>query len=804
MEGQSAPDPFDITGTRFSHYQVREHVGSGGMGLVYEAEDVRLGRLVALKVLPPWSRFDPDARTRFFREAKAASSLNHPNICTIYEYDVVEDRPFIAMELVEGETLLERNKAGLVPRAQAIAILSSVAAGLEHAHERDIVHRDIKPGNILLGADGRIKIADFGLARLSDTTTITRSGATLGTVAYMSPEQALGEKVTATTDVWSLGVLVFETLTGNRPFRAEHASALIYQILNTEPVGLDALAESHGAEIADIVARCLEKDPSRRPSAAEIRTMASALVVPDVPAAPTVQALATGRRRRRRWIAAAACLIAALVGLAFFVTSVKPSIEHRLRTSTLAFVPPVVADSSLQLALRGLLESSFRDVSGPAVERALVGHIAPFADDQVAETLESAGDVHRILGIPFAVTTEVVRRGSRTTLSLSLVDTGSLETLRNEHVIVDTDKIQDSRRLVSEAIGRLVGLEDAPAGEYSDTHIAPGSAEFYNQGLGLLQYRSGPSSVTGAIALFERAVEASPNFAPAFAELGRAYLLRFEETKDPQLLARAERLCDRALEMDPGNQSVHITLGRIHLAEGQYGRATMEFDRALGSARHSVDALLGKARVFNEQGQYREAESMYKQAIAKRPDYWPGYRELALFYYYQGRYLDAVSQFEIVAQLAPLNPLGYRGMGSSYYNLELFQLARESWEKALEIADDHSTYSNLGTLNFYLEDYSGAAAALEKAISLDSNDYVVWSNLAMAYHYLPNKQERFEEAARKTVELAEELLDLNPNDDFVRARIAGVHTMLGDTATAYRYLEPYLGNPAAELTGETV
>jgi len=195
---------------------------------------------------------------------------------------------------------------------------------------------------------------------------------------------------------------------------------------------------------------------------------------------------------------------------------------------------------------------------------------------------------------------------------------------------------------------------------------------------------------------------------------------------------------------------------------------------------------------------------MYEQAIAKRPDYWPGYRELALFYYYQGRYLDAVSQFEIVAQLAPLNPHGYRGMGSSYYNLELFQLARESWEKALKIADDHSTYSNLGTLNFFLEDYSGAAAALEKAISLDSTHYLVWSNLAMAYHYLADKPERFEEAARKTVELAEELLDLNPNDDFVRTRIAGVHIMLGDTAAAYRYLEPYLGDPASELTGETV
>ncbi|HUF08858.1 MAG TPA: tetratricopeptide repeat protein, partial [Rhodothermales bacterium] len=222
------------------------------------------------------------------------------------------------------------------------------------------------------------------------------------------------------------------------------------------------------------------------------------------------------------------------------------------------------------------------------------------------------------------------------------------------------------------------------------------------------------------------------------------------------------------------------------------------------SAPHSAEALLGKARVFNEQGQYEEAEAMYEQAIALRPDYWPGYRELALFYYLRGRYLDAVTQFEIVANLAPLNALGYTGMGSSYYNLGLLEQARHSWENALEISDDYPTNWNLGTLNFFLGDYSGAATALEKALSLDSTDYLAWSNLAMAYHHLPNQTSSFEKAAHNTIDLVRKLLDLNPKDDFARARLAGIHIMLGDTATAHTYLAPYTGDVPADLSGETI
>ncbi|HUF08241.1 MAG TPA: serine/threonine-protein kinase, partial [Rhodothermales bacterium] len=778
MEGNLATDPFDITGTRFSHYQVVREIGAGGMGLVYEAVDLRLGRRVALKVLPPWSRFDEDARARFVREAKAASSLNHPNICMVFEYDEVDGRPLISMEFIDGVTLQERNKAGPVPVDAALQIFSQVAAGLEHAHEHNVIHRDIKPGNILLGDDGRVKIADFGLARLSDTTTLTRTGSTLGTVAYMSPEQAGGETVTAKTDVWSLGVVLFEALTGERPFRGEHAAALIYQILNTDPAGLNKLSQDCGKELGELVANSLDKNPSLRPSAADVRSIIAVRAAPSRSTDRRLESHPTGRAKSTKstyLMASIATAIATILGLAFMVNMSDLSSGATLQTSTLAFVPPTVADSSLQLALRGLVESSVRDISGPVVERGLVGQIAPFADENVWSAIASAEDVHRILGVPFAIATNVSQGASGTTLSFSLVDTERLDTLRTSSVTVNLDQIQSSQRLSTGAIAELLALHDAEPGfgEGLFASISPGAAEFYIRGLGLLQNRSSPSSVLGAIALLERAIEESLDFAAAYAELGRAYLYRFEETKDLDLLAHAERLCNVALEMDPNNQSVHITLGRIHLAKGQFGLASREFDRTLASAPHSAEALLGKARVFNEQGQYEEAEAMYEQAIALRPDYWPGYRELALFYYLQGRYADAVSQFEIVAKLAPLNPLGYRGIGSSYYNLGLLEQARDSWENALEISDDYPTHSNLGTLNFFLGDFSGAATALEKALSLDSTDYIAWSNLAMAYHHLPNQTSSFEKAAHNTIDLVRKLLDLNPKDDFARARLAG-------------------------------
>lgn len=249
-------------------YRILEEIGHGGMGVVYKAEDMKLKRTVAIKFLPRELSSNPEARERFLQEARAAAALSHPNICTIYEVDESEDKPFIVMEYVEGENLREKIKKGPLPVEEALAITVQAAEGLEKAHQKGIVHRDIKSANIMVTESGQAKIMDFGLAKLRGGSSFTKEGATLGTVAYMSPEQARGEKVDRRTDIWSLGVVLYEMLTGELPFRGERDVSLLYSIVHEPPQSLKNKKPPIPAELQRVIERTLDKNLDSRYSAA--------------------------------------------------------------------------------------------------------------------------------------------------------------------------------------------------------------------------------------------------------------------------------------------------------------------------------------------------------------------------------------------------------------------------------------------------------------------------------------------------------------------------------------------------------
>jgi TolB-like protein/tRNA A-37 threonylcarbamoyl transferase component Bud32/Tfp pilus assembly protein PilF len=253
-----------MIGQTISHYRILEKLGQGGMGVVYKAEDTTLKRVVALKFLPSELTRDADAKARFNREAQAAAALNHPNICTIYEVGEHDGQSFIAMELVEGQSLKDRIDRGPLPIDDAISLAIQTGEGLGEAHEKGIVHRDIKPGNIMLAARGQAKILDFGLARLGAHTKLTKADTTLGTVAYMSPEQASGRDVDRRTDIWSLGVVLYEMITGLLPFKGEYEQALIYQIMNDAPEPITSLRTGVPMELERIATKCLEKKLDER------------------------------------------------------------------------------------------------------------------------------------------------------------------------------------------------------------------------------------------------------------------------------------------------------------------------------------------------------------------------------------------------------------------------------------------------------------------------------------------------------------------------------------------------------------
>jgi len=253
-----------MIGRTISHYKILEKLGEGGMGVVYKAEDTTLRRAVALKFLPVALTREPEARERLAREAQAAAALNHPNICTIHEIDEVEGQTFIAMEHVEGETLRARIRSAPLDIGEALDMAAQVAEGLAEAHAKGIVHRDIKPANIMITDAGRVKIMDFGLARTAGCGQLTKTGTTVGTVAYMSPEQARGAALDHRTDIWSLGVVLYEMLAGKRPFKGDHDQAVIYSILNEEPRAVSSIRPGVAAGLERILTGMLSKSPSSR------------------------------------------------------------------------------------------------------------------------------------------------------------------------------------------------------------------------------------------------------------------------------------------------------------------------------------------------------------------------------------------------------------------------------------------------------------------------------------------------------------------------------------------------------------
>ncbi len=348
-----------MVGKSLSHYKILEELGRGGMGIVYKGEDTKLHRTVAIKVLPAAALSSDDDRARFYREARAAASLSHPNIATVYEIDEAvpegsntdDIRPFIAMEFIEGDTLEDRIKQGPMKLAEAVRIASEIASGLEAAHKKDIVHRDIKSANVMLDDDGRAKIMDFGLAQTAQSTKLTRMGSTLGTISYMSPEQARGEEVDARTDLWALGVTLYEMIAGKHPFEGDYEQAVVYSIMNEDPEPLTAVRTGVPMQLEWLIEKCLvKKSEGRYQSAQELIVDLKAIDVTSLAVSRVSTTSMNGGRsathsastanpsNRNTWIVAAVGVIAA-IGL-FFAgrNSTNRSIEalplQRLTIST--------------------------------------------------------------------------------------------------------------------------------------------------------------------------------------------------------------------------------------------------------------------------------------------------------------------------------------------------------------------------------------------------------------------------------------------------------------------------------------
>ncbi len=780
------------------------------MGEVYRAHDSRLGRDVAIKVLPEAFARDPARAARFEREARLLAAINHPAIAAIYGAEELDSVQCIIMELVPGETLAERLTQGALPLRETLGIARQIAEALEAAHEKGVVHRDLKPSNIKITPEEKVKVLDLGLAKameipsgegLSQSPTLvgeqTRPGVILGTVEFMSPEQARGKSVDKRTDIWAFGCILYEMLSGRRVFTGETATDVLAAIVSSEP-DWKALPPATPPRVRGLLSRCLQKDANRR-----LRDIGDARIeiqeaLGQERAAPPAEipwAIPTASLRRRLAFAVAAGILVVAVAAGWLALRRRTAGGVLPERITLAVLP-------------------FRDLSAQPN--------GPSLGDGFAETLRARLAKLpgiQVLGGPSAAAAsekEADLYGAAEKLGANVVVTGSLQRANDQmRIVFGVSSAAHRRQLGTDDVtgpaSELFAMQDQVAekvarslklpSEALRARTAPGldtasEQERYTQALGNVQRYDKPASLESAIQLLEALRTEKPGSALVHAALARAYFYKFGNTRERSWAELAMTSADRARRLDPGLPEVDVTQGELLRRTGQPALAVAAFERALKARPNTYEALVGLGEAYEGSGRLPEAEATYRRAIALQPSSWSGYNSLGVFDLTHGRSAEAIPLFERVVALNPDNARGYSNLGAALHQQNRFEEALAACRKSIALQPTGSAYSNAGTTEFFLGRYKDAARDFEKAVALTPARYGFWQNLADAYHWSPNEA-RARESYERTIDLVRATLEMNPRDAQARSRLAICLARMGRVAAAREEMRK-----ATELTAQ--
>ena len=779
-----------LIGRRLGRYEVVSLLGAGGMGEVYRARDTVLERDVALKVLPEAAAEDPDRLERFAREARAVARLSHPNILEIHDVGHDNDVHYAVTELLEGESLRERLGRGRLPVRKAVSTADAIARGLGAAHTQGVVHRDVKPENVLLTSDGRVKVLDFGIASLhepevqaagpdaSEVSTITAAGSLLGTIGYMAPEQVRGEAADARSDVFALGCVLYEMLTGERSFRRATPAETLAAVLHDEPPPPTTLTPDIPAGIGRVVMRCLEKEPGERFQSAADVAFALRAAEGSRGHRPVAR---RGRRFDRRFVAAAILGAAVVVaaGLAWrHISFAPPALPEQKHVAVMRFQGSG-GNPELQSLADGLTESVTSGME--LLEEQTRGDlwVVP-ARSSVQPEVQTPEGMYRNYDVTVAITGSLGMEGKAIRLRLEVLDPVTQSLLRRTVIEDSLGNVSAFQGEPVAAAARMLDLQlsQESLDRLSATGTTMGSAlEHYLRGCGALRRAADQGTVTSAISDLRKSVEIDPLFAAARLSLARAHLARFELQKEASDLEEGLSSAEEAGRTGASRFEVARVMADLHAASGDVERAAKVLGDVLSTEGGSAEAFLELGQLCQKLGRLGDAERAYQRAIYLRNGFWPAHHRLGRLYQIQNRNDAAVAQFRTVVDLAPLNILGYNNLGASYYFLGRYEDAQRAWERSSEVQPNYVALSNLGALHFQESRFADAAKLFEQALALRDDDYTVWGNLAYAYRY-GAAPERAESCFRKAAELAEEARQQTPKDPYVLTKLSGYLAML--------------------------
>ncbi len=678
-------------GQTLSHYRILRPLGAGGMGEVYEAEDTKLGRRVALKVLPAETARDPQRRERFEREAKAVAALNHPNIVTLYSVEEATGVSFITLELVEGQTLRQVLTRGGLPLGKLLELAVPLAEALAAAHRQGITHRDLKPENVLVGRDGKVKVLDFGLAKVAEqpgeageatrlpTRSITGEGRIVGTVAYMSPEQAEGRPVDPRSDVFALGIILYEMSTGERPFKGDTSMSLLSSILKDNPVPVTQLNRTLPRDLARIVDRCLMKDPARRFQSAmglstELATLkkdsdSGALEATGAGGPFGRMPRATVPGRTKTFAYAAAVVVAALAFAGYVALRAwrgEPPVAKgsgsggaRQRIVVLPFENLGATDDAYFAA--GMTE----EITSRLASMSGLGVISRTSALQYAKTGKTTRQIGLELDVDYVLEGSVrwdrgAGRSSRVRVTPELIrvaDDTHLWADRYDREMKDIFAVQSE--IADQVVQKLGVAVPQPERQAIDARPTENldAYEIYLRGKEHLDASSASWDSAGKAAeMLGKAVELDPGFAVAWADLSKAHsaMYHFRSDYTEERLAKARQCADKALSLNPDLREGHLALGYYYYwGRHDYEQALQEFSLAAGGREGDAEILEAVGYIRRRQGHWDDAVANLEKAFSLNPRNSILASQLAQAYGSLRQFAKAIRSMDTAISLSP-------------------------------------------------------------------------------------------------------------------------------------------------------
>jgi non-specific serine/threonine protein kinase len=778
-----------MIGRTILHYRVGEQLGAGGMGEVYRAEDTRLGRLVALKFLPASYQYDTDRRERFYREARAASALQSPNIAAIYDIGEHEGSSFIVMEYVQGELLSRRIQTGPLSISDSLDIAMQIADALDEAHSIGIVHRDIKSSNVMVTDRGLVKVLDFGLAKViggvtgktestSNEPTVklgqeTALGVVIGTVSYMSPEQALGRAVDHRSDLFSLGVVSYEMVTARLPFDGLTSTEIIDRVVHEDPVAVARLNYSVPQELERIIRKALEKSPDYRYQSAREMYIDLRNLRRDLESGSRTSVISSHPTEHQATVL--------LPNSALLTSGVEaPKLENAVAIMTFSNITREPADDWIGAGIAETVTADLKNVRGLSV----IGR------ERIFEVLKNLGashageseddafviDLGRRLGAAWLISGGYQRLGEMIRITARFLDIGTgavVKTVKIDGKISEIFNLQD--RIVyelSQGLNLELGTSEITEIERQETE----SVEAYeNFSRGMVNLRTGSrDTLDRAIYHFEKATEYDTKYARAWAALGAAYDLKGSFLSIPELCHKAIEFEKKAIELNPRLSHAYQWLGGAYSSIGQFDDAIEAIKQAIKLEPNNAGAHASLARCYwLGKGMLDEAITEFQHAIALNPEAGYAYLQLSLLYSLRGRYDRAAAVAKQAIELQ-----------------ERFISGREG----LQVVGAHS---RLGYAYYRQGNYADAIAEYQKEVGfLESSDHALRERQLIeldqklgAAYLRSGMSEDANRHFKRGIKRFEERLAKGADDPYTKYYMAALYALKGESDRAVKYLE---------------